>query len=275
MLRTCVRPAALLRRSGSLLLLAALVSPLLAQATTASGFSAAKIHSDAAAIQAMKNVMAQSGGEAAWREIRSAEESFSILGVGEATPHVMLLLDDWSLNTTRYRRKGQGQSGPPTDHNGAASYTATMNTYQVSVPEFDQARVLVSRLPAAAAEVMLRRSEYVLKISTSQACPSGDICVDVFRTRGSSLPPSLDQQWRLSASTGLPTTIRFQTTTVGHVMGPVWREVYFVQFATKEGLVVPAIIGTNFRGQRQAWTLVSFKKNPGFDISHFDQEVAQ
>jgi hypothetical protein len=223
----------------------------------------------------MKNVMAQSGGEAAWRETRSTKESFSVLGTGETTPHVMLLLDDWSLESTRYRRKVQGQRSPPTDHNGAASYPATMGTSQVPVPEFDQARVLVNRLPAAAAEVMLRRTEYVLKVSNSQKCKSGDICVDVFRTRGSSLPPSLDQQWKISTSTGLPTTIRYQTTTVGHVTGPVWREVYFLQFATKEGLVVPAMIGANLRGQRQVWTLVSFKKNPGFDISQFDQEVAQ
>ena len=64
--------------------------------------------------------------------------------------------------------------------------------------EFDQARVLVARLPAAVAEVMLRRTECVLKISKSQTCKSGDICVDVYRTQNSTLPPSLDQQWKIS-----------------------------------------------------------------------------
>ena len=283
MLRTRVRPAALLCRGGFLLLFAAFSSPLHSQAVPASSSSAAgsmlpatTVKSDAAAIQAMQNIMAQSGGEAAWRGIRSVEETFSVLGAGEKTPHVMLLLDDWSLDTTRYRRKVQGQSAPPTDHNGASTFPVNnAGATQLVAPELDQARVLVGRLPAAAAEVMLRRTEYVLKISKSQTCKSGDICVDVYRTQNSTLPPSLDQQWKISGTTGLPITVRYQTSTVGHVAGPVWREVYFLQYATEEGLVVPVSIGMNLRGQRQTWTFVSLKKNAEFDIPKFDQEVAQ
>ena len=66
--------------------------------------------------------MAQSGGEAAWGEIRSAKESFSVLGAGEKTPHIMLLLDDWSLDMTRYRSGLQGQSRPPSNHNGPLTF---------------------------------------------------------------------------------------------------------------------------------------------------------
>jgi hypothetical protein len=51
--------------------------------------------------------------------------------------------------------------------------------------------------------------------------------------------------------------------------------VYFLKYATEEGLVVPVSIGLNLRGQRQTWTFVSLKKSPGFDIMKFDQEVAQ
>jgi hypothetical protein len=51
--------------------------------------------------------------------------------------------------------------------------------------------------------------------------------------------------------------------------------VYFLQYATEEGLVVPVSIGMNLRGQRQTWTFVSLKKNAEFDIPKFDQEVAQ
>jgi hypothetical protein len=233
------------------------------------------MQSDAAAIQAMRNVMAQSGGEAAWKDIRSAEESFSILGAGETTPHVMSLLDDWSLDTTRYRRKVQGQSHPPTDHNGTPTFIANTGSSQLVAPELDQARVLVGRLPAAAAEVMLRRPEYVLKISNAQVCKNSDVCIDVYRSRGSSRPASLDQQWKISGTTGLPITVRYQTSTVGHVVGPVWTEVYFLKYATEEGLIVPVSIGMNFRGPRQTWTLVSLKKSSGFDISKFDSEVAQ
>jgi hypothetical protein len=223
----------------------------------------------------MQNVMAQSGGGGAWSGIRSAKESFSVLGAGETTPHVIVLLDDWSSDTTRYRRKLQGQSRPPSDHNGASTFPADVGTSPVAVPEFDQARTLVGRLPAAAAEVMLRRTEYVLKISKSQICKSGDICVDVFRTYGSTLHPAPEQQWKISTTTGLPTTVRYRTATVGNVTTPVWREVYFLQYATEEGLVVPVSIGLNLRGQRQTWTFVSLKKSPGFDISKFDSEVAQ
>jgi hypothetical protein len=227
MLRTCVRPAALLCHGACLLLFAALSNPLFSQAAPASSPKAAgsmlpatTVKSDSEAIQAMRNVIAQSGGEAAWREIRSVEESFSVLGAGEKTPHVMLLLDDWSLDTTRYRRKVQGQSTPPSDHNGASTFPVNnTGAAQLVAPEFDQARVLVSRLPAAAAEVMLRRSEYVLKVSNSPTCKSSDICVDAYRTRDSTSRPSLDQQWIISAATGLPITIRYQTTTVGHVTG--------------------------------------------------------
>jgi len=283
MLRTCVRPAALLCHGACLLLFAALSNPLFSQAAPASSPKAAgsmlpatTVKSDSEAIQAMRNVIAQSGGEAAWREIRSVEESFSVLGAGEKTPHVMLLLDDWSLDTTRYRRKVQGQSTPPSDHNGASTFPVNnTGAAQLVAPEFDQARVLVSRLPAAAAEVMLRRSEYVLKVSNSPTCKSSDICVDAYRTRDSTSRPSLDQQWIISAATGLPITIRYQTTTVGHVTGPVWREVYFLHYDTEDKIVVPVLIGVNVRGHRQAWTLVSLKKNPGFDISKFDSEVAQ
>ena len=283
MLRTFVRPAALLCRSGSLLLFAALSSPLFSQAVpafspsaTGSTSSETTVQSDTAAIQAMHNVMAQSGGEAAWRGIHSTEESFSALGAGEKTPHVMLLLDDWSLDTTRYRRKVQGQSTPPSDHSGASTFPVNnAEATKLAAPEFDQARVLASRLPAAAAEVMLRRSEYVLKISKSQFCKGSDICIDVYRTRGSTQPPSLDQQWKISGTTGLPITVRYQTSTVGPVAGPIWREVYFLKYATEEGLVVPVSIGLNLRGQRQTWTFVSLKKSPGIDIMKFDQEVAQ
>jgi hypothetical protein len=234
------------------------------------------MQSDAAAIQAMQNVIAQSGGEAAWKDLRSAEESFSVLGAGETTPHVISLLDDWSLDTTRYRRKLQGHSRPPNDHNGASTFPVNnAGGSPLVAPEFDQARVLVSRLPAAAAEVMLRRKEYVLKISQSQICKGSDVCIDVYRSRGSTLPPSLDQQWKILSTTGLPITVRYQTATVGHVAAPIWREVYFHKYGTEEGLVVPVAIGLNLRGQRQTWTFVSLKKNPGFDISKFDSEVAQ
>jgi hypothetical protein len=282
MSRICVCPSGLLSSSCFLLLFVALSSPLLSQVTPASGASAAgsassatTIQSDAAATQAIQNVLVQSGGASAWSDVRSAEESFSVLKAGEKEPQVIRLLDDWSSDTTRYRRKTRGQSTLPVDHNGSSTFSSNIGNTPVAVNEFDQARALVGRLPAAAAEVMLRRSEYVLKITVSRPCESGNICVDVFRKGNymQSLPP--DQQWKITKATGLPATVRYRISSIGNSSIPIWQEVYFLQYATEEGLVVPVSIGMSLGGKRQTWTFVSLHKNPGFDISKFDQEAAQ
>lgn len=262
----------------SILLTVAPGSPLVSQSISASSHessSAITEQSDAAAIQAMRNVIAKSGGLEAWRGLRSAKETFSILGAGESTPQVLSFLNDWSQETTRYRHKMRGQSGTPHEHNGAATFAISNGTSQLTVPEFDQAKTLVGLLPAAAAEVMLRRSEYVLKISNTQTCKNGDTCVDVYRASHSTLPSDPDQQWKISATTGLPITIRYQTTTVGRVTAPIWREVYFLRYTTEDKLVIPASLGMSLRGKRQTWTFVSLEKNPGFDTAKFDQEAAQ
>jgi hypothetical protein len=234
------------------------------------------VKSDAAAIHAMRNVMAQSGGEAAWKEIRSVEESFSILGAGEKTPHVMLLLDDWSLDTTRYRRKVQGQSSLPSDHNGAPTYPVKMGTSQVLVPEFDQARTLAGHLPGAAAEIMLRRKEYVLKISTSGQCDSGNICVDVLRAGNPIIPPIPEQRWTIALSNGLPVSVRIALPRVGNATRTRWEEVQYLGYAAESGLQIPvATDHIKANGTKETWTFVSLKKNCGFDTAKFDTEVAQ
>jgi hypothetical protein len=146
---------------------------------------------------------------------------------------------------------------------------------QIEVPEFDQARTLAPRFPAAAAEVMLRHSEYVLQISQSQICKSGFICIDVFRVSGTHFPPAPEQQWKISSATGLPTTVRYQTITVGPSRGIVWREAYFLHYGTEAGLLVPVSIVVKLRDNRELWKLASLKQNPGFDTSKFDAEGAQ
>jgi hypothetical protein len=223
----------------------------------------------------MQNVLEQSGGAAAWRDLRSAEESFSVLNAGEKEATVFRLLDDWSLDTTRYRRGMKGQKRPPSDHNGSTTYSANIGASKVEVPEFDQARVLLVGLPAAAAEVMLRRTEYVLKISTSQQCKGDSICVDVFRVQNSTLPLVPEQQWKISVASGLPSTIRYQTEKFGQISKTIWKEVYFLRYASEDGFVIPVSMWINLRGLQQTWTFVSLKKNPEFDTAKFDQEVAQ
>jgi hypothetical protein len=161
------------------------------------------------------------------------------------------------------------------DHNGATTFSADTPSTSVTAPEFDQARALVGRLPGAAAEVMLRRTEYVLKISNSQTCATGQICVDVYRLSGSSYLPIPEQQWKIATATGLPVTVRYRAATIGHGVPQLWKEVYFFKYAAQDGLVIPVSLGMNMGGNRASWTFVSLKKSPGFDVSKFDQEAAQ
>ena len=170
----------------------------------------------------------------------------------------------------------QGQPTNPIDHNGGQTFVAKVGTAQYMVQEFDQARTLVSHLPAAAAEVMLRRREYILKISVSRRCDSGNICVDVFRTWGSNVPPFPEQQWTIDASTGLPVTVRFVLPRVGNDLRSQWEDVRFLRYAAERELVIP--VATEFTkpsGTKEAWTFVSLKENCGFDPASFDQEVAR
>ena len=234
---------------------------------------AAPLQSDPAAAQAMEKVLVESGGAAVWRNLHSAEESFSVLTRGETAPHVIRLLDDWSLNTTRYRRRLEGQKTAPEDHNGVPSFSSAGNS-QTSIPEFDQARTLVPRLPAAAAEVMLRRHEYSLKISSLQNCKADQICIDVFRNGGLPGAQIPEQQWKISATTGLPITVRYQMEMIGD-SSVTWREIFFLKYANEDGITVPVLLGVSARGQRQTWSFVSLKPNPGFDPSTFDQETVR
>jgi hypothetical protein len=234
----------------------------------------------------MRNVLVNSGGASAWTSLRSATEVFSVetlenkktvpSGVDTQTsaPRIIRLLDDWSAEKALYRRRTQGETSAPVDHNGESTFTVKQNGRSVDLPEFDQARLLVDRLPAAAAEITLRRPEYILKLSKLQACEIGIICIDVFRTTNSTVPLAPEQQWKISAATGLPVSIRYQVTSVGS-QAKIWQEVYFLKYGAQQQLIIPVSIGFNFRGQRQVWTFVSLAANPSFDTSRFDEEAAQ
>jgi hypothetical protein len=243
-----------------------------------SGFQApvpSTVQSDPAAIQAMQNVLAQSGGATVWQGLRSAEETFTVSKSPEEKSQVQLFLDDWSLETTRYRRALKGQSTPSADHNGVSSFTVNVGNIQETLPEFDQARTLVRRLPAASAEIMLRRGEYVLKIDKSERCAASDVCVSVFRKLGnqSYLP---EQRWTITAATGLPSRIRVTEIQIKPVQKTIWEEVHFLNYANQNGVIVPSATRvTKVGGSEQTWTLVSFQGNTGFNTTAFDQEAVQ
>jgi hypothetical protein len=224
----------------------------------------------------MQNVMVQSGGEAAWRGIRSAEETFTVKRLGDKSSRVRLVLNDWSLDAARYRNGVQGQVDTPTDHNGDQTFVAKLGNAQFTVQEFDQARALVGHLPAAAAEVMLRRKEYALKISTSRRCDSANICVDVFHIRAPNMPLIPEQLWTIAVSNGLPVSVQLALPRVGNAPPNQWEEVRYVGYAAENGLVIPvATEHIKASGSKETWTFVSIKENCGFDTAKFDKEVAQ
>jgi hypothetical protein len=186
----------------------------------------------------------------------------------------MSYLDDWSQQNARYRRAVRGSAKTPEDHNGSASFPVKLGQTQIVVAEFDQARLLVGRLPAAAAEVMLRRPEYLLRMSTSP-CDAGDICVDVFRKPQSSVPTAPEQRWKISSSTGLPDAVLLRPTAVGSPANTGWTIVHYGTFTSQSDVLLPQTIVLGDGTGAQSLQLVSFKPNPGFDPTSFDQEVAQ
>jgi len=231
------------------------------------------IQSDQAAIRAMQNVVTQSGGAAAWQGITSAKESFVVSKAGEITEHTQVLLDDWSSNVTRYRRGTVGQHNTPTAHDGESSFAVGSGVRPRTVPEFDQGRLLASRLPAAAIQLMLGRSEYILTTSTTRHCPSGNVCVDVRRVVDKILSP-LEQQWTLGAN-GLPLSVMIAVPEVGLGQRSAWTQVQFVQFESQGGLLIPVQTQVQLGSVPQIWHLSSFSPNVPFDTAKFDQEVIQ
>jgi type II secretory pathway pseudopilin PulG len=237
-------------------------------------FGQQSTQSDSAAIQALQNVIAQSGGQAAWGGLTSAQESFSVAGPTGQAAKMTLLLDDWSLATTRYRRKTQGQKDAPIDHNGTPTFSVSMGGTLRTAPEFDQPRVLMGHLPAAAAEILLQRPEYVLKISTSQACAVGSVCVEVYRVSNPKLPPVPEELWTITSATGLPSKVSYRAV-VFSPLHDTWSQASFLKYAQEGNLVVPTSIETSFLGRQQMLTFVSLEQNPGFDPAKFDNEVGQ
>jgi len=95
-------------RTIHVLFYAVLASQLAAQAAPAPASGSASVapstlpaQSDATAVQAMHTVMAKSGGEAVWRETRSAEESFSVSAPGDKTPRLIFFPEGDSQDLIR------------------------------------------------------------------------------------------------------------------------------------------------------------------------------
>jgi hypothetical protein len=229
--------------------------------------------SDVAAVQALRNVVLQSGGEAAWGGLTSSKEFFSMVSPSDPTPKTTAFLDDWSLPTTRYRRKTNGQKAPPVDHNGTSTFSVRINGGWKGAPELDQPRALMSHLPVVAAQILLRDPQYVLKLSKSEMCAADMVCVEVYRMAGSMFLPHPEELWTISSATGLPVRVRYRTPTV--IPGETWSQASFLKYSQEGDLILPTSIVTSLAGPQQAWTFVSLQKNPGFDTAAFDNEVGK
>jgi len=117
MLRTRVRPAALLCRGGFLLLFAAFSSPLHSQSVPASSPSAAGLQPsattsalnnpraavDPAAVTLMQQVLSSLGGARAWQAVGAATSNVTV-PLPDGTQRKIRWTDDWSGSSVLSRR---------------------------------------------------------------------------------------------------------------------------------------------------------------------------
>jgi hypothetical protein len=234
------------------------------------------MQSDPTAIQTMQAALQQSGGIYKWRGIHSAEMRVTIPPHGKSAPVTLLLLDDWSTLNTKYRRGFVGKTKTPKDHNGAASFNSKADGTGMTVPEFDQARVLADHLPAAAIEVILRRPEYVVKQSAPGKCPAESLCVDVYRQSYPQGPFVKEQEWIISTASGLPASVQYRLPNLLHSGIETWGKITYKAYSTSSGLQVPSDVEIDIgSGMKMESQLQSLNLNVPFDTKHFDQEIAQ
>ena len=231
--------------------------------------------SDQPAINLMRNVVAASGGLHAWSQVRSAKALYTSVDSHNA-PHRSLLLDDWSSTNVRYCRGHEGSNVTRLHHDGRSSFNTSVNGKARQVPEFDQARILAHHIPAAAAEVILRTSSYLLKTVPNSECAQGYSCVDVYRRLSPHGPYLKEQEWELSSSSGLPDTIKLRLPDVLRGTKEIWESLSLRDYANKSSILVPhTIIAHMPGGSTQTRRLASINFGVPFDMQAFDKEVAQ
>jgi hypothetical protein len=231
--------------------------------------------SDQAAIQILRKVIEASGGMSAWNNLRSAKVRVAVTSADVPQPHELLMLDDWSSDSVMYRRGVMGAKKAPIDHSAKAAFTVADGKKERQVPEFDQARILVGHMPAAAAEVILRKNSYVVKQVDAAECKSGRLCIDIYRQSSPKAPFVREQEWVILQATSLPDKVSvLLPTLIGH--SEIWKETLFKQMTLQNGLTIPGEVELRLPGGRtQTHTLVSFTPNTEFNAAAFDQELAK
>jgi len=189
------------------------------------------------------------------------------------------MLDDWTSGTTKYRRGIVGSSGKPKDHNGASSLDIRDPKGEVlkrTVPEFDQGRVLADHLPAAAADVIIRSHDYIVKSIQSDQCLSQNNCIAVYRSSIDKGPYTLEQIWTITNTSGLPSVIKLRLPDVMRGTRTFWKTIAYSDYKNVNNVFVPATLNVSMpMGVAQTRTLVSIQPDVAFDTHNFDQEIGQ
>jgi hypothetical protein len=230
--------------------------------------------SDEGARRLVLQVVTNSGGLQAWRSVRSARTDFAEPSP-QGAPKRHMMMDDWSTDTVRYSRAFGGDQSSAVNRDGIPSYKVADKHGQHTLPEYDQARILVDHLPAAAAEIMLRHAEYIFKNVDTGQCPEGFSCIDVYRQPQTNAAFVREQEWVVSNTTTMPVTIFINLPNPMN-QATQWKRVDFDNFTTIGSLTVPNSISTSYPGgMRHRRTLTSLRINAPYDKVSFNVEVGR
>ena len=230
---------------------------------------------DPDAVAAFNSVIDRLGGREAWTNIRSAETHAIASNPDGQNSHAFYMLDDWSTESTRFRRRSPTFTGLPINHNGQAFRVIhTQNTNKV-LPEFDQARVLLGHLPGASIEIMLRKPEYIFKNGSNWRCRQTEQCVDIYR-KGYDGTTIKEQEWTISKVTHLPVRVRYNGQSFVNSSSQIWQEIDYTSFHVTGGVVVPNEIELGSpNGSREKLLCKVPVFNQPFDTQKFDAEPLQ
>jgi hypothetical protein len=230
--------------------------------------------SDVTATNILNAMLEASGGKARWANVHSATLKVRYGNNAPGGSKERLFMDDWSSQTTRYRRSALGGRTTPKDHEGRKRYAVHTQYGNRVLPEFDQAHLIAGNLPAAAATIILSNPQYIAKIANDKDCSADSVCIDVYLKEGKLY--RRQEKWKLSKATHLPETIDLLLHSLfSGGRNPV-EEFTFSTYGTREGLLVPTSGSISMPGGPPIeTTLVRCDLGRLYDKAKFDAEALQ
>lgn len=218
-------------------------------------FLSATEQSDPIAISAINSFVESTGGRAMWEKMTAARVSIEdkVDDPAGITSNVELV-EEWSQDIPRYRRKISGQVVGGASHDGKPYLELGTGDKKVTLREIDSARLLVDHLPTVSALEILRRTDYVVKVSTRRPCPSTFICVDIFRRLADQGLGTLDQEWDLNRDTKKLSDVRLRIEGASFRDSSSWRRIHFESYELRSGYYLPSstrISRNNVQDRRQ------------------------